>query len=79
MCGAPDGCGGLCNGVCPSGQHCMSGACIPDVCDPPCGCGMTCVRGTCAPLCNATQTLCGCNNCCAATELCDRGMCRPPG
>ena len=72
-CGAPDNCGGLCDGPCPEDDEvCHEGACcVPECSDVPCGgddgCGGTCeFEGLCPDLdeeCNAGECICPTFNC----------------
>ncbi len=74
-----DGCGASC-GTCPAGQHCASGACVPD-CVPDCfekqcgddGCGGTCGVCPAGTHCEVTTCVPDCLPDCAGKECGDDG------
>jgi hypothetical protein len=77
-CGGSDGCGGTClSGSCPGDEFCEQG-----VCKLTCGCGQKVDNHRCVDICGPTESLCGCNSCCSAGEVCldrSRGLCGTPG
>lgn len=70
-CGAPDGCGGVCQtGSCAGGQACVSGACLCNGASCPNGCceGTLCHGGDADALCGGGGS--ACTNCALANQSC---------
>lgn len=91
--GAPDECGGTCNGACPAGTTCSSQECVPcgdsgeACCGGTCNGGLSCSGGTCICPPNCTNKCggapdgCGgtCNGACGAGKACLGQMCADCG
>ena len=77
-CGASDGCRGLCDGACPTGQRCVSAQCTCD--EMSCGAGC-CAQNQCAS--GGADTACGVGGVmcasCSSMQVCSKQSCTECG